>query len=329
MIARLGRQLVADYVGRSANNDDAGRRLLSDTLLERDTLLVIDNLESIVAAPHESTGMAGSGVPASGVAGSRVAGVERSEPPVDGSAESRPDQAPRRSGTTSDTDTSATLSATTDDVLTPLFALLAELNALGKTRILFTTRTPLPAPFDSNHVRIGRLSESAAVELVGNVLGESSRTPRANDAGESESEIRALVESVNCHARSLVLLAREVAERGVTATTSALRELMQSLHERFGDDRERSLFASVELSLRRMPPDLRQQLPPLSVYHSGFHFASLAMSLWLFHGKPQATASAPSPPFDPQPQAQESAAPSPNSPVESSDKKTVASSLPL
>ncbi len=170
VIARLGRQLVTDYVGRSANNDDVGRRLISETLLERGTLLVIDNLESIVAAPHESTGMAGSGVAASGVAASGVAGDECSEPPVDGSAESTPDQAPRRSGTTSDTATSATLSATTDDVLTPLFDLLAELNALGKTRILFTTRTPLPVPFNSNHIRIGRLSESAAVELVGNLL---------------------------------------------------------------------------------------------------------------------------------------------------------------
>ena len=221
VFSRLGRQLVSDYVARSANNDDAGRRLIEEALVDRDTLLVIDNLESIVAAAPVAA----------------------------------------------------------EDVLAPLFELLADLNRIGRTRIVFTTRTPLPAPFAGHHIRIDRLSEGDAVELVGNVLDQSSSEPRAGDAGESESEIRALVESVNCHARSLVLLAREVSEQGVKATTAALRELMQGLHERFGDDRERSLFASVELSLRRLPPDIRQQLPPLAVFHGGFRPQELATVL--------------------------------------------------
>jgi hypothetical protein len=275
VFSRLGRQLVSDYVARSANNDDDGRRLIEEVLVDRDTLLVIDNLESIVGTHRESTNTARpdntSGEPMSvspRVSELPVQSVTPSESPDDKSINPEP---------------------ATDDVLAPLFDLLAELNWIGKTRMVFTTRTPLPAPFDGHHIRIDRLSEGDAVELVGNVLDRSSIEPREGDAGESESEVQALVESVHCHARSLVLLAREVSEQGVTATTAALRELMQGLHERFGDDRERSLFASVELSLRRLPPAAcrlppaacRLQLPPLAVFHGGAHGYVLAQVLGL------------------------------------------------
>ena len=50
-----------------------------------------------------------------------------------------------------------------------------------------------------------------------------------------------------------MLLARE-ARRGVRATTATVRELMTALHVRYPDDREQSLYASVELSLRRLAP---------------------------------------------------------------------------
>jgi hypothetical protein len=66
-----------------------------------------------------------------------------------------------------------------------------------------------------------------------------------------------------------VLLAREVAHRGVRATTATVRELMTALHDRYPDDREQSLYASVELSLRRLAPEVRAQLQPLAVFHGG------------------------------------------------------------
>ena len=273
VFSRLGRQLVSDYVARSANNDDDGRRLIEEVLVDRDTLLVIDNLESIVAAdytrrPDQAQRRSGTG---------STSGTSSTSDKVPGTgADSRQGTSPDTAPLDAAAGTAQSLVRPTDDVLAPLFELLAELNRIGRTRIVFTTRTPLPAPFAGHHIRIDRLSEGDAVELVGNVLDRSSSEPRAGDAGESESEVQALVESVHCHARSLVLLAREVSEQGVTATTAALRELMQGLHERFGDDRERSLFASVELSLRRLPPDIRQQLPPLSVFHGGFRPQELA-----------------------------------------------------
>ena len=67
----------------------------------------------------------------------------------------------------------------------------------------------------------------------------------------------------------LVLLAREVARRGVRATTATVRELMTALHERYPDHRELSLYASVEPSLRRLAPEVRAQLQPWPSFRAG------------------------------------------------------------
>ena len=44
---------------------------------------------------------------------------------------------------------------------------------------------------------------------------------------------------------------------------------MADLHRRHADDRERSLFASVELSLRRLKPETREQIRVLAVFQGG------------------------------------------------------------
>jgi tetratricopeptide (TPR) repeat protein len=44
---------------------------------------------------------------------------------------------------------------------------------------------------------------------------------------------------------------------------------MAELHAQYPDDRERSLYASVELSLRRLPEDVRQAVDLLAVFHGG------------------------------------------------------------
>jgi tetratricopeptide (TPR) repeat protein len=46
-------------------------------------------------------------------------------------------------------------------------------------------------------------------------------------------------------------------------------ELMTVLHDRYPADREQSLYASVELSLRRLRPEVRAQLQPLAVFQGG------------------------------------------------------------
>ena len=78
-----------------------------------------------------------------------------------------------------------------------------------------------------------------------------------------------LVEAVNRHARALTLLAREVKASGVRSTTDNLRQLMARLEKEHPGERENSLYASVELSLRRLPPDLREQVKALAVFHGG------------------------------------------------------------
>jgi len=48
-----------------------------------------------------------------------------------------------------------------------------------------------------------------------------------------------------------------------------LAQIMGELHEQYPDDRERSLYASVELSLRRLPEDVRRAVDMLTVFHGG------------------------------------------------------------
>lgn len=84
-----------------------------------------------------------------------------------------------------------------------------------------------------------------------------------------------LVEAANRHVRALTLLSREIIWQGVRATTENLHRIMAELHRQFPDDREDSLYASVELSLRRLPPEMREQIKPLGVFCGGANLAVL------------------------------------------------------
>src|SRR5262249_14276430 len=90
-----------------------------------------------------------------------------------------------------------------------------------------------------------------------------------DDSGNTPQEITDLVEAVGCHARALTLVAREIAIQGVSATTSNVHRLMEELDRKHPDDRGNSLYASVELSLRRLQPEMQQQVKALGVLHSG------------------------------------------------------------
>jgi AAA ATPase domain len=145
------------------------------------------------------------------------------------------------------------------------------LNADPATRLLFTSREALPEPFAHRRADmvLGALSQADAVALVSQVMAQEGVTPHPSDPGSTPQDIIDLVEAVGRHPRALVLLAREVARRGVRATTATVRELMTALHARYPDDREQSLYVSVELSLRRLAPEVRAQLQPLAVFQGG------------------------------------------------------------
>src|SRR5262245_47626734 len=153
-----------------------------------------------------------------------------------------------------------------------LWSLCQELpNALPAPRLLFTSREALPEPFGHHRADmvLEALSQADAIALVSQAMAQEGVTPHPSDPGSTPQDITDLVEAVGRHPRALELLAREVARRGVRATTATVHELMTALHDRYPDDREQSLYASVELSLRRLPPEVRAQLQPLAVFQGG------------------------------------------------------------
>lgn len=165
--------------------------------------------------------------------------------------------------------------------LDEIFALCQALLAANPaTRLLFTSREALPAPFDQagRVVRLGPLAREAAIRLVGQVMAQAGWTPPTDPTrpGDDPQAIVDLVELVHCHARALVLLAHEVARRGTQATTDTIRHLMSELERQHPGERENSLYASVELSLRRLTPAQREAVRALGVVHSGGRLENLA-----------------------------------------------------
>jgi tetratricopeptide (TPR) repeat protein len=142
---------------------------------------------------------------------------------------------------------------------------------IGSTRIIFTSREPLQKPFDkqSQICHLGRLSTTDAIQLVKEAMKQAQLMPKEMPDGSPDPDVERLVTSVNCHARSLVLLAPHIERLGVDQTGDAINQLMAELHAQYPDDRERSLYASVELSLRRLPEDVRQAVNLLAVFHGG------------------------------------------------------------
>src|ERR1700712_5300461 len=96
-------------------------------------------------------------------------------------------------------------------------------------------------------------------------------TPPADDAGTTPQEVTDLVDAVQRHARALVLLAREVARRGVKATTEDLQSLMAALQTKHPGDRENSLYASLELPLPRLSKESREPGRVLAASQGGIH----------------------------------------------------------
>lgn len=155
------------------------------------------------------------------------------------------------------------------------------LEASSATRLVFTTRESLPIPFDNGRreIVLDTLSREDAVRLVGEVMKEEGLKLKSETLDSDPQEVTELVDTVGHHARALVLLSREVARLGVRATTQGLRRLMEELHERFPGDRENSLYASLELSLRRLPAKSRESLKVLAAFHGGAHLGVLGEML--------------------------------------------------
>ncbi|MEO0769400.1 MAG: CHAT domain-containing protein [Cyanobacteria bacterium J06649_4] len=165
--------------------------------------------------------------------------------------------------------------------VTELLALCERLQAAdNRCRVIFTSRERLPMPFGRarNILELEQLSESEAILLVERVITETEEDLLISTDEQTQEKIRKLVEVVNCHPRALVLLAREVA-KGANATIQNITALMEKLERENSGDRENSLYASVELSLQRLPKKMREKVKQLSVLHGGAHINLLMKML--------------------------------------------------
>jgi tetratricopeptide (TPR) repeat protein len=133
---------------------------------------------------------------------------------------------------------------------------------------VFTTREALAAPFDAqrNRFELTQLAREDAVKLVERALNQDAEGAGAAADAEREA-IEQLVEAVHGHARTLGLLVPALRSRGVEKTRASLVELMEEMDRKFPGSREKSLFASVELSLRRLSPANRERVRVLGVFY--------------------------------------------------------------
>ncbi|HEX5965754.1 MAG TPA: tetratricopeptide repeat protein, partial [Pyrinomonadaceae bacterium] len=167
-------------------------------------------------------------------------------------------------------ETAETSDADARQELKAILALCERLLNAGETRVLFTSREALPAPFDAERHRreLYQLDYEDAVKLIERALNAA-----ADDGGSSgnaaREEIEQLVEAVHGHARTLAVLTPSLREYGVEATRKSLTDLMTQMEKKFSGSREKSVFASVELSLRRMSETNRNRARALAVFHGG------------------------------------------------------------
>jgi len=221
----LGHQLVGpEYSVATFENLEKAIFPVERALCEQSTLLIVDNMESILLPPF----------------------MQNEIPEA--------------------------LSEDACDELQDILALYERLLKAGDTRLVFTSREALPAPFDAtrNRRELHRLDREDAVKLVERVLNAAGEDAGAA-SGAVREEIEQLVDAVHCHARTLSLIAPALRSRGVEATRESLVELMAEMEKWFPGSREKSLYASVELSLRRLSEVNRERVHVLGVFHGGFH----------------------------------------------------------
>jgi len=222
----LGKQLVAsDFSVATFENDEKALLKLDRCMSDYNTLIVLDNLESILP----------------------------------------------------DTEGNIPLGVETFDQFTLLFSRLKKSNAA----LLFTTRERLPAPFDTakNHVRLGPLSPADALRLIAEVRKAKNMEVPSLNVEDLDKQFGALARNANYHARALTLLAQLIPDnsRELSELNADLSLLMAELERQHPGERENSLFASLELSLRRLAPDMWEVVDVLSVYHGGADVATWAM----------------------------------------------------
>jgi len=177
--------------------------------------------------------------------------------------------------------------------LQAFLAVCSQLQQAGAS-LLFTSREALPPPFAKSYP-LGALSEAAAIALLKQVLALQSLALPSDAGGDKKQQLNALktfVRQLNYHARAIVRVAPIAAHKGFTASNDHFSQIMAELHAAHPDNRELSLYASLELSLRRLSAQHRQWVQTLAVFHGGFQVRVLAMVLEIETGDAEQLASA-------------------------------------
>jgi tetratricopeptide (TPR) repeat protein len=164
--------------------------------------------------------------------------------------------------------------------LAEVLKLAHELAHLGDCRVIITSREAI----DDDRFRSGRttfvvplgpLSRVEAIELVGEICRHEGIRPEA----ASEEARGELVDAVGCHPQALVLLPALLRGRGLAEVTENLHALMVELERKYPGHREKSLYASVKLSLDRLPKEMREKLAPLGLLRVGISLPALGLLL--------------------------------------------------
>ncbi len=270
VVDQVGGQLLPKYsVAEYDDPDPLGKAMqpIERQLREDRTIIIFDNMESILPTGAEN--------------GAHEKFLEVSKPFFKKRTASAAYEGP--GGHISDHDEQQNISHFEPEVLAAFFVLCEKLLKKGDTRLVFTSREALPEPFAAapQVITLSRLFRDDAIDLVHGAMKAAGFTPKEDDKIKAQPEVEALVEAVNCHARSLALLAPYINEMGVERTTENIGRIMAALQEKYPDERERSLFASLELSLRRLHPGIREKIKPLGVFHGGAHIYPLRQVLEL------------------------------------------------
>jgi tetratricopeptide (TPR) repeat protein len=283
----LGGQLVPGYSVATFDNMQKALQPVERALVEQSTLVVVDNMESILEPPFRSLALQSRDSEAGARDASTDSALENGatadgETMLDGTVapEDGPSDTSKNSALESQAtgtfDAAKTLSEDARGELDAILGLCSRLNALGDTRLVFTSRESLPAPFDAKRQQreLHRLAREDAVKLVERVL-DYEQADCGDAADAARESIEQLVDAVHCHARTLALLAPAIESRGVEATRESLVELMAEMEQKYPGSREQSVFASVELSLQRMSAENQERVQVLGVFHGGVQLGLL------------------------------------------------------
>ncbi|MDG4554757.1 MAG: TIR domain-containing protein [Candidatus Competibacter sp.] len=123
------------------------------------------------------------------------------------------------------------------------------------------------------------LSESDAITLIGQTLIEAREIPPNTDSGESFRQLRDVATLAGGHPGALRRLAHEIGVLGVGAALKLLRPLRAELLRLHSDDPQWPLYLSMELTLRRLSSQNREQLTVLAFCREGINRIALGHAL--------------------------------------------------